>query len=63
MMTHPIIAALFGGWEILLILAAIFVFVLTVTLIVGLVLLIVRAGQKKTHTFPPPMSPPTRPGG
>ena len=63
MLIHPIVAALFGGWEILLILAAIFVLAMSAIAVLGLILLVVRNSQKQTHTLPPPMPPPTRPGG
>ncbi len=50
MMIQPALAALIGGWELVMILAALLVFAVVVAAVVGLVLFIVKMTQKKTDT-------------
>jgi hypothetical protein len=50
MMIQPALATLIGGWELVMILAALLVFAVSVAAIVGLVLFIVKMTQKKTDT-------------
>jgi hypothetical protein len=57
MTTHPMLAAIIGGWELLFIFAVLFVLALGVAITVGIVFFIVRATRKKPGTAPPPVHP------
>lgn len=57
MTTHPILAAIIGGWELVLILAVLFIVALGGAITVGIVFFIVRATRKKPGTLPPPVHP------
>jgi hypothetical protein len=57
MTTHPMLAAIIGGWELLFIFAVLFILTLGVAVTVGIVFFIVRATRKKPGTAPPPVHP------
>ena len=62
MIMQPMLAAMIGGWEILLILGVLLILALGAAVVAGVIYLIIRATQKKTSTPPPVMPPPTHPG-
>jgi hypothetical protein len=62
MTMQSILAALIGGWELVLILAVLLIFAVGAAAAIGIVFLIVRATQKKTTAPPPQPPPPIQPG-
>ncbi len=59
MTIQPVVAAMIGGWEIILILGVLLFFVFGLAILGVVVFLIFRATRKKATTPPPPIPPPT----
>ncbi len=57
MTTHPMLAAIIGGWELVIIFAVLFILALGVAVVGAIAFFIVRAARKKPGTLPPPVHP------
>jgi len=60
MAIQPVVAAMIGGWEIILILAVLLFFVFGLAILGVVVFLIFRATRKKATTPSPRTPPPTQ---
>jgi hypothetical protein len=61
MIMQPVLAAILGGWEMILILGALLFLAVGAAIVAGIVYLIVRATRSKTTPPPPVMPPPIPP--
>lgn len=57
MTTHPMLAAIIGGWELVFIFAVLLVLALGVAIAGAIVFFILRASRRKPGTAPPPVHP------